>query len=80
MNWKGFTDVWWVEITGMDIRSLDLKIEAGNFPKISFKVCMNLLIEKRSEEELVKLKELVDKEIQCRKEMIPKKGFKVELH
>jgi len=78
-DWKKYwEDVWCTDITGMDIQTLDIKMEVGNLPKASFRICMNLLVEKQSDEDLEKLKRLVDEEIKYRKDIIPKEGFEVK--
>ena len=77
MTIKNWDDVWLTEITGMWLQSCDIKMSVGNFPKVSFNICMNHLIEKQSNENLERLKKLVDKEIQYRKDMIPKRGYVV---
>ncbi len=59
--------LWNEEITGMILTSCDIKITVGELPKISFMVCMNLLVEKLSDESFEKLKSLIDRETKYRK-------------
>jgi len=73
-------DIWWEEITGMIINKFQLSMEVGSLPKTNFTICMNALVEKQSDENLEKLKGLVEKEIKRRKDMIPSfKNFKIEI-
>ena len=72
MSFKTWEDIWWEEINGMIVDRFQLSMEVGSLPKTSFHICMNLLIEKQSNENLQKLKDLVEKEIKSRENMIPK--------
>ena len=56
-----YTEAFEVEVTGMSLTKLNLNLEVGELPKISFRLHIKPFLNKLTKEELVKFKEMIEK-------------------
>ena len=56
---------WFVEVTGMQMDAMSLKIEVGEYPKIKVNLSIKRLLEELKKDELEKLIKYCEKRLKC---------------
>ena len=56
---------WFIEITGMQMDAMTLKIEVGEYPKIKVNLSIKRLLEELKKEELKKLIKYCEMRLKC---------------
>ena len=64
-DWDFNVDSWVIEITGMQMDGIALKIDVGDNPIIKVNLSLKRLLEEMSKDELKKLIEYSEKRLKC---------------
>ena len=64
-DWDLDIPAWFIEITGMQMDAMTLKIEVGEYPKIKVNLSLKRLLEELKKDELKKLIEYCEKRLKC---------------
>ena len=64
-EWTFDMPIWFVEITGMQMDAMTLKIEVGEYPKVKVNLSIKRLLEELKRDELKKLIEYCEERLKC---------------
>ena len=64
-DWDFNVGNWFIEITGMQMDAMTLKIEVGEYPKIKVNLSIKRLLEELKKEELKRLIKYCEMRLKC---------------
>ena len=64
-DWDIDVPTWFIEITGLQMDAMSLKIEVGEYPKVKINLSIKRLLEELTEHELKELIEYCEKRLKC---------------